>query len=191
MLCWAAGRDAAAFAALLMRSRTSPGLQLTCGRSQRCPMLCCCLPCNELVVSALFPRDGSQYSRETKPAAGTAAGRLSRGNALPACGKPGRAAFVPWLESRQSDLLSVQIKCYWADVAATAPFHPDGRSRPRGLQVNVQVCWCCSFRLGAPSLHPDLLLLHWVEQQHRSTRAGETCTVRNFFIILPCQSGTL
>ena len=76
---------APALAALLLRSRTSPGLQFTCGQSQRCPMLCCCLACNELVVSVLFPRDGSQYSRKKKTAAGTAAGRLSRGNALSLC----------------------------------------------------------------------------------------------------------
>lgn len=73
---------------------------------------------------------------------------------LSACGKPGRAAFMPSLESRWCDSFSVQIKCHWADLTATALFHPDGTSRARRLQVDVQVCWCCSFQLGAPSLPP-------------------------------------
>lgn len=54
----------------------------------------------------------------------------------------------------------------------------------QGDYGNVQVCWC-------RACQPDLLLLPQpAEQQHRSTGAGETCTVRSFFIILPCQSGT-
>lgn len=54
----------------------------------------------------------------------------------------------------------------------------------QGDYGNVQVCWC-------RACQPDLLLLPQpAEQQHRSTGAGETCTVRSFFIILLCQSGT-
>lgn len=107
---------------VLPRSRTSPGLWLTCGRSQQCLMLPCCLACNELVVSVLFPRDGSQYRRRTKTAAGTAVGRLSKGNApsprlpagtpagLPSCHPSGPSDVIhSWYKLSATGLISQQL----------------------------------------------------------------------------------
>lgn len=94
----------------------------TCGQTQRCLMLCCCLVCTELGVSLLLSRDGSRYSRKAEQLA-----------LLPACGKLSRAAFMPLLKSQWSSLLPVQAKGHWADFTAAALFHPNGKFRTRGL----------------------------------------------------------
>lgn len=147
------------------------------------------------MVSVLFPRDGSQYRRKTKPAAGTAVGRLSKGNVLsprlpertpaglPSC-HPSNPSDVThsWYKLNATGLNSQQLHCFTPTGDPGQGFYRcmcrSADAAPFGLEYQA----CC------PNL---LLLLHQAEQQHRSTGAGETCTVRSFFIIPPCQSGTL
>lgn len=198
MLCWAtsraAGRAAPPLAAPLLRSRTSPGLWFTCGQSQRCSMLGCHLACSELVFSGLFPMDGSHYSRNTKPVAVTAAGRLSRGTAPSPCLPVGSLARLPACHhlcpcavtrSRYkwsaTGLISQQLHC----------FTPTGDPGQGDCGRMSRSADAAPFSEERRDCRPDLLPLHQPERRHRSTGAGETCTVRRFFFIIPpCQSGT-
>lgn len=140
----------------------------TRGQTQQCLMLCCFLVSTELVFFFFF--------LHCSPGMG-----LNTAGKLPAWGKLSRAAYataqVPAKQLAPSTsatgLTSQQLHCF-------TPMEDLGQ----GDYGNVQVCWC-------RACQPDLLLLPQpAEQQHRSTGAGETCTVRSFFIILPCQSGT-
>lgn len=101
---------------------------------------------------------------------GKAWGKLSRAASCH-CSSPSKATCSQY--KCHTGLTSQQLHCF-------TPMEDLGQ----GDYGNVQVCWC-------RACQPDLLLLPQpAEQQHRSTGAGETCTVRSFFIILPCQSGT-
>lgn len=131
--------------------RTSPDLQVTCGQSQQCLMTCCCLDFSELVVSVLFPRDGS-LQQENKACVWHLCGRLSRGNALclPASLQSCLCHHLSLGDVTHSQyklsaigLISQQLCCF------TQMGDPGQRNYG---WMDVWVLWCCSFFLGVPSL---------------------------------------
>lgn len=126
--------------------RISPDLQVM-------SMTCCCLAISELVVSALFRRDGS-LQQENKACVWHLCGRLSRGNALclPAC-----LQSCLCHQSSLGDVTHSQYKLSATGLILQQPccFTQMGDPGQRNYRwMDVWFLWCCSFFPGVPSLLP-------------------------------------